>query len=118
VVFLGLTAVSPWRVATAVLLFMCGFMGILCMTAATTQLQLQVPGHLRGRVMGIYILLFIGLTPIGSYLCGLLAEHTGIRSTVLMMAGLCGAGVIAGWVYARRKVARPVVSLENQAETA
>ena len=47
------------------------------MTAANTRLQLQVPGHLRGRVMGIYILLFIGMTPIGSYLCGQLAEQRG-----------------------------------------
>jgi MFS family permease len=102
VVLLALTGLSPWATATMALLFLCGFTGVLGMTAANTRLQLRVPGHLRGRVMGIYILLFIGLTPIGSYLTGQLAELVGVRVTVLIMAGLCAVGVIAGWIYARR----------------
>jgi MFS family permease len=104
VVLLALTGLSPWPVVTMVLLFLCGIAANLCMTSANTRLQLRVPGHLRGRVMGIYILLFIGTTPIGSYLCGQLAEHLGVRATVLIMAGLCGALVAAGWVYARRTI--------------
>lgn len=104
VVLLALTGLSPWRAATVALLFLCGVTANLCMTAANTRLQLRVPGHLRGRVMGIYILLFIGTTPIGSYLCGQLADNLGVRATVLIMAGLCGALVVAGWIYARRTI--------------
>jgi MFS family permease len=104
VVLLALVGLSPWRVATVVLLFFCGIAANLCLTAANTRLQLRVPGHLRGRVMGIYILLFIGTTPIGSYLCGQLADNLGVRVTVLIMAGLCGALVATGWVYARRAI--------------
>ncbi len=104
VVFLGLTGLSPWPASTVVLLFLCGVTANLCLTAANTRLQLRVPGHLRGRVMGIYILLFIGTTPIGSYLSGQLAEHLGVRATVSIMAGLCGALVVTGWVYARRAI--------------
>jgi hypothetical protein len=61
--------------------------------------------------MGIYVLLFVGTTPIGSYLCGQLAEHvgdgraTGVRATILITAGLCALGVMAGLVYARRTAA-------------
>jgi MFS family permease len=108
VILLALVGLSPWRAATATLLFVVGFTGVLCMTAANTRLQLQVPGHLRGRVMGIYVLLFVGTTPIGSYLCGQLAEHvggggaTGVRATILITAGLCAVGVAAGLIYARR----------------
>jgi MFS family permease len=108
VALLALAGLSVWRAATAALLFLVGFAGVLCMTAANTRLQLQVPGHLRGRVMGIYILLFVGMTPIGSFLCGQLAEHvggggaTGVRATVLITAGLCAVGVVAALVYARR----------------
>ena len=40
------------------------------MTTANTRLQLAVPGHMRGRVMGIYALLFVGTTPIGAYVMG------------------------------------------------
>ena len=59
--------------------------------------------------MGIYVLLFIGTTPIGSYLIGYLAEHlssnqqTAVRATVLCMAGLCAAGVVTALIYGRRK---------------
>ncbi len=107
VVLLALVGLSTWRPATAALLFVTGFVGVLFMTAANTRLQLQVPDHLRGRVMGMYILLFVGTTPIGSYLTGLLAERLagggapGVRATVLCMAGLCAAGVIGGLIYAR-----------------
>lgn len=91
------------RVAvTAVLMFMVGFAGVLFMTTANTRLQLLVPGHMRGRVMGMYALLFVGTTPIGSLLIGQLAESVGVQATVLCMAGLCAAGVAAGLLYARR----------------
>jgi MFS family permease len=103
-VLLALTGLSPWPAGTVVLLFLCGVTANLCMTAANTSLQLRVPGHLRGRVMGIYILLFIGTTPIGSYLCGQLADNVDMWATVLIMAGLCGALVATGWIYARRTI--------------
>jgi hypothetical protein len=62
--------------------------------------------------MGMYILLFAGTTPIGSYICGQLAEHVGgggavgSRATVLISAGLCAVGVITGLIYARRSSTR------------
>ena len=49
------------------------------MTTANTRLQLAVPGHMRGRVMGIYALLFVGTTPIGAYVMGQLADALGCR---------------------------------------
>jgi hypothetical protein len=63
--------------------------------------------------MGIYVLLFVGTTPIGSYLCGQLAENVhgggaaGVRATIIITAGLCALGVIPAMVYARRRAASP-----------
>jgi MFS family permease len=111
-VVLALVGLSHWRAVTAGLLFLTGFVGILFMTTANTRLQLQVPDELRGRVMGMYFLLFVGTTPIGSYLTGQLAEHLGgggrrgVQLTVLVMAGLCAAGVAAGLAYTRRPAVR------------
>lgn len=102
VALLVLVGLSDSTAVTAALLFVAGFVGILFMTTANTRLQLLAPDHLRGRVMGIYILLFIGTTPIGSYLIGILAEYAGVRTTVLTMAGLCAAGVTSGSLYALR----------------
>ncbi|OFW62025.1 MAG: hypothetical protein A2133_09285 [Actinobacteria bacterium RBG_16_64_13] len=105
VVLLAAVGLSDWRAVTAGLLFATGFVGVLFMTAANTRLQLLAPDHLRGRVMGMYVLLFIGTTPVGSYLTGQLAERLGVRTTVLVMAGLCAAGVAVGSIYARRSTA-------------
>jgi len=113
-VLLGLIGLSQWRLLTAGLLLMAGFAGVLFMTTANTRLQLQVPDHLRGRVMGMYFLVFIGTTPIGSYLIGFLAEHlssddrVAVRGTVFILAGLCAAGILTASIYARRTASKAV----------
>lgn len=106
-VLLFSVGLSNSRVLTAALLFVVGFVGVIFMTTANTRLQLLVPGHLRGRVMGMYTLLFIGTTPIGCYLIGQLAEHLQVRPTVFIMSGLCAVGVAVGFAYARRASSSP-----------
>lgn len=104
--FFGLlvvVAISRWIGLTLVVLFALGVVGVLFMTSANTKLQLTVPDNMRGRVMGMYMLLFIGTGPIGSYVIGFLAEHLGVRPTVLIMAGLCALGVAGGVSYMRAK---------------
>ena len=102
VVMLAAVGVSQWIPVSVVLMFAMGIVGVLFMTTANTRLQLAVPGHMRGRVMGIYALLFVGTTPIGAYLMGQLAEAVGVTVMVLIMAALCAVGVVAGVVYIRR----------------
>jgi MFS family permease len=62
----------------AVLLAVMGFNGLLFLAGANTTLQLTVPDRLRGRVMGLYMLVFPGVTPVGSLLSGSLAEVRGM----------------------------------------
>ena len=102
VVMLAAVGLSPSIPVTAVLMFSMGFVGVLFMTTANTRLQLAVPGNMRGRVMGIYALLFVGTTPIGAYAMGQLAEIVGVPAMVLIMAALCAVGVAVGIVYIRR----------------
>ena len=107
---------SPWTPLTAVLLFGVGISATLTMTSANTRLQLGSPRDLRGRVMGMYIVVFIGTTPIGSYLIGVLAEKVDMLATILAITGLCVIGVAAGTVSAlrhRRDAARLSDSDEN-----
>jgi MFS family permease len=104
VALLLLVGLSRWGGVTAVLMFLIGFAGIFVMTTANTRLQLRVPGHLRGRIMSIYGLLFIGTTPIASLLIGRLAESVGVQATVVCLAGLCAVGLGAAALYARRAV--------------
>jgi len=100
---LFLVSLSHWQPATAVVVFLMGICGVLFMTTANTRLQLVVPGHMRGRVMGMYSLLFVGTTPIGSALVGTLAERMGVPAMVMEMAGLCALGVAGGLWYAWRR---------------
>ena len=76
---LAAVGLSQWIPVTAVLMFAMGIVGVLFMTTANTRLQLAVPGHMRGRVMGFTQLLLVGTTPIGAYVMGHLAE-VGRRS--------------------------------------
>ena len=65
-----LVGLSHWFGVTLVLLVLLGFAGIIFTATANTRLQLSAPDRLRGRVMSLYILLFAGTTPIGSFLLG------------------------------------------------
>ncbi len=77
---------------TAVLLAVLGCCQILFSTGCNTTLQLDTPDALRGRVMGLYALAFAGMTPFGSLLVGVIAEHLGVR---LACAVGGGSGLVA-----------------------
>jgi MFS family permease len=102
-VFLFLTGLSQWFLATLALLVVLGFASIVFTTAANTRLQLVAPDHLRGRVMSLYTLLFAGTTPIGSLFIGGSAERWGVPFALILAALLCGLGVLAGLAYLRRR---------------
>jgi MFS family permease len=101
VIMLAALSVSRWVTLTTVLMFGLGITGILFMTTANTRLQLAVPGRMRGRVMGIYAVLFVGTTPVGAYVMGALAEAINVPVMVLIMAGLCAVGVLWAGLYLR-----------------
>ncbi len=60
-----------------------GGMALMTLISANSYVQTNCEPTLRGRVMGIYLLIFMGGTPIGSPLIGWFAEHVGIRWTVM-----------------------------------
>jgi MFS family permease len=59
-------------------------------TAANSATQLGTTAEMRGRVMGLYMLVFLGGTPIGSPLVGWIAETLGVRMSII------SGGVISG----------------------
>ncbi len=65
------------------------FAGAVALTTfifANSYIQTSTPSELRGRVMGIYLMIFMGGTPLGSPIIGWAAEAIGIRTTIL----ICG----------------------------
>ena len=96
---LGALALSTSLAVSGALLVALGFAGILFSTSANSLLQLKTPDELRGRVMGLYMLLFAGSTPIGGLLIGSLSNVIGVPLTLLLCAALCLIGVGIALVY-------------------
>jgi len=96
-------ASMPSYISFALTLPVCGFLALTTMISANTYVQTTTPHELRGRVMGFYILIFLGATPVGSPLIGWLADAVGVRETV----GICGAmttfgALITFWLMRKR----------------
>lgn len=117
-VLLAAVAFSTVFWLSAILLVALGFAGITFATTANTLLQLSVPDVLRGRVMGLYMLLFAGSTPIGALLIGTASSRIGVPGTLLLCAVLCAVGVVVATFYWRSirraeqaTVADPIVAV-------
>ena len=91
------TAYLPtyWLYAAALPLL--GATVLLTLISANTYVQSNTDSAVRGRVMGIYLMIFMGGTPIGSPLIGYTASLIGIRATML----LCGVVVLAAALILR-----------------
>lgn len=72
----------------SVLLPFGGAVALMTLVSANSYVQTNVSSNLRGRVMGVYLLIFMGGTPIGSPLIGFLAGEIGIRATIAVCGGL------------------------------
>ena len=81
-----------------VLLVPVGFAMMLQMAATNTLIQSMVPDALRGRVMAIYSMMFMGMAPVGALLAGLLADRLGAGTTVALGGVFCiGGGLFLLW---------------------
>jgi len=92
---------TSWAVLIPLLIAL-GAFSILFGSSANVHLQTVTPPALRGRVMSIYTLLFLGSTPIGSMVVGTLAEKQGVQAAIAEMAVLCMIGVLGGMFYLSR----------------
>jgi MFS family permease len=77
-------ALAPDLAAFLPLLAAMGFVNLVCQAMANASVQLSVDPELRGRVMGFYMLVFIGGTPIGAPIIGAVTGHFGARAGMLV----------------------------------
>jgi len=96
-VLLGLFALSPWLSVSLGLLALTGCAMIVTTALTNTLLQTLVPDQLRGRVMGFYAFMFVGMAPLGAFQAGWLAERIGAPAGTAIGAGLCLAGMLISW---------------------
>jgi MFS family permease len=73
-----------------------GFFMMVEMAASNTLIQSMVPDRLRGRVMAVYSMMFMGMAPLGALFAGALASPLGAPATVALGGGAC---IIGGVVF-------------------
>jgi len=112
------TGLMPFYWSFLVLLVPTGLAVISFTTLANSSVQLSVPADMRGRVMGIYMLVFLGGAPLGAPLTGWIAQHFGTRLSMVAGASVSvAAAVVVAAVVARRRGV-PVRSYLRQARFA
>ena len=97
---LSLGFVRHFPVAVAVLVAT-GCAQIVFTSSVNTTIQLAVPDAMRGRMMSLYVLVFVGVTPFGAFLTGWLAEHFGV-ALACVVNGAAGLVTVAALSYLRR----------------
>lgn len=85
-ILLGATTITWVVLVVAVVLGGCHFAQT---TVAMNLVQHQVPEALRGRVMAIHMLAFVGTFPVTSWIAGVIADVVGVRQTMVGAGAVC-----------------------------
>jgi MFS family permease len=102
-----LAGLAPGYAAFAVLLVPTGAAALVFSVANNSFVQLGADPQMRGRVMALYFMCFMGGTPVGAPLIGWISEHLGAPwGLILGGAVVVVAGVAAGAVLARGRSVR------------
>ena len=101
--FMAAAALSPSYWLFAALLVPVGLSSLTAMTTANAAVQLSTDPGMRGRVMALYMAVFLGGTPLGSPIVGWVGDAFGPRWTLLIGAFAVGASVLAALAYHARR---------------
>jgi MFS family permease len=105
-VFAMIAAVMPTYELFALALIPVGLSSLTLMTAANASVQLSTEPAMRGRVMALYMAVFMGGTPIGSPIIGWIGEHVGARWTIVLggVVALVTAAAVVLWLAVHEHV--------------
>jgi len=84
---------------SALLLVPVGAAIMVEMASSNTLIQAMVPNALRGRVMAVYSMMFMGMAPFGALFAGWLAERIGAPRTVALGGAIC---IVASAIFSLR----------------
>ena len=100
-------ALMPTYWSYSMWLPICGISALTMLISANSYVQVNSDPAVRGRVMGIYLLIFMGGTPFGSMLIGYLTEAVGVRQTIVICGAISLLACTIIWIFFKDKVARP-----------
>jgi MFS family permease len=97
-----LLAVTRNYYLALVWLAIAGWGMLLYFSTTNTLIQTSVADGMRGRVMGIWALVFGGMMPVGGLEAGVLSHWLGVPWTVAIGALVCGGSALGTWLYVRQ----------------
>jgi MFS family permease len=103
----ALLSIAPNYLWYSLWLPFCGFSALTMLITANSLVQVNCDPAIRGRVSGIYLLIFMGGTPFGSPLIGWLVEVIGVRETIALCGSISLVACLTIWVMFRDKVGLP-----------
>ncbi|MDO5739251.1 MAG: MFS transporter [Ornithinimicrobium sp.] len=95
-------ALAPTFTIFLVLLVPTGLTAMTVMVSANAMIQLTTDQAVRGRVLALYMTVFMGGTPLGAPFIGWVGEAFGARWTVLMATIACGLTAVVATIYVMR----------------
>ena len=102
-----LLSIAPTYTWYSLWLPFCGFSALTMLITANSLIQVNSDPAIRGRVSGIYLLIFMGGTPFGSPLIGWLVEMIGIRETIAVCGLISLFACLTIWAVFHNKVKLP-----------
>ena len=102
-----LLSIAPTYTWYSLWLPICGLSALITLITANSLIQVNSDPSIRGRVSGIYLLIFMGGTPFGSPLIGWLVEVIGVRETIALCGLISLGACLTIWAVFRHKVNLP-----------
>ena len=112
-----LASAAPTFWSELLVLVPMGIVSMVFMITGNSTLQLSSRANMRGRVMALYGMVFLGGTPIGAPIAGWVADRFGPRMGIAL-GGLIAVltGLTGLWMLSRRRLRRPRVAMARRAE--
>ena len=103
----AISSIAPNFPIYAIALPICGATALTTMIAANSYVQRTSDPQIRGRVMGIYLMVFMGGSPFGSPLIGWITVQLGVRPTIALCGGITTLATVITYLILRRQLATP-----------
>jgi MFS family permease len=113
------SGMAPSYLTFAISLPLCGITSLLMIATANAFVQMSVSAEMRGRVMALYMCIFMGGTPLGAPVLGWVAEQWGARWTLIGGGGLTAVGTILATIFmAKNQGVRIATHLRSRSNAA
>lgn len=100
-------SILPNYITYVIWLPICGVTALTTLVSANSIVQTSTDPAIRGRVMGLYLLIFMGGTPFGSPLIGATTDLIGIRPTIAVCGGISLFASLFIWFKYKNRVGLP-----------